>query len=228
MSCVLEALKDAALRTHQKLFVLWPFGLVLCKAKESTKIIRRMWENVTDIKYKLLQDMVLSQWDSPPLVFTKTHPCTVSDHRSNFPPSLAAIPADTNFLPWKLPSLLCLLSLAQPLRGFLLIPFLKSSFQGLPFSPNPHKSPITSKPLKCERSSPFCWCRNVKRSQEVLDKRPLPNTSQPQVLSAAHTHHKLTKLMKLGENSLSSELLSCGGSPFTTCVNWSNTLFHLG
>lgn len=42
------------------------------------------------------------------------------------------------------------------------------------------------------------------------------------------THHKLTKLMKLGENSLSSELLSCGGSPFTTCVSWSNTLFHFG
>lgn len=41
-------------------------------------------------------------------------------------------------------------------------------------------------------------------------------------------HHKLTKLMNLGENCLSSELLSCGGSPFTTCVSWSKTLFHFG
>ncbi len=42
------------------------------------------------------------------------------------------------------------------------------------------------------------------------------------------SHHRLTKLMNLGENCLSSELLSCGGSPFTTCVSWSNTLFHFG
>lgn len=42
------------------------------------------------------------------------------------------------------------------------------------------------------------------------------------------TYHKLTKLMNMGENCLSSELLSCGGSPFTTCVSWSKTLFHLG
>lgn len=34
--------------------------------------------------------------------------------------------------------------------------------------------------------------------------------------------------MNFGENCLSSELLSCGGSPFTTCVSWSKTLFHLG
>lgn len=44
VSCVLEALTDAALKTHQKLFVLWPFGLVLCKAKESIKTIRRTWD----------------------------------------------------------------------------------------------------------------------------------------------------------------------------------------
>lgn len=32
-------------------------------------------------------------------------------------------------------------------------------------------------------------------------------------------YHRLTKLMNLGENCLSSELLSWGGSPFTTCVS---------
>lgn len=42
------------------------------------------------------------------------------------------------------------------------------------------------------------------------------------------THHRLTKVMNFGENCLSSELLSCGGSPFTTCVSWSKTLFHFG
>lgn len=34
--------------------------------------------------------------------------------------------------------------------------------------------------------------------------------------------------MNLGEKRLSSELLSCGGSPLTTWVSWSNTLFHFG
>ncbi len=47
-------------------------------------------------------------------------------------------------------------------------------------------------------------------------------------LSHMWTHHRLTNWMNLGENCLSSELLRCGGSPFTTCVSWSNTLFHLG
>lgn len=46
--------------------------------------------------------------------------------------------------------------------------------------------------------------------------------------TAASPHHTLTKEMNLGEKRLSSELLSCGGSPLTTWVSWSNTLFHLG
>lgn len=74
---------------------------------------------------------------------------------------------------------------------------------------------------ECEKKAGKCWAHDP--CQTPANKRsPAP------VLAAAHTHHKLTKLMKLGENSLSSELLSWGGSPFTTCVNWSNTLFHLG
>lgn len=33
---------------------------------------------------------------------------------------------------------------------------------------------------------------------------------------AFHSYHTLTKAMNLGEKRLSSELLSCGGSPLTT------------
>lgn len=42
------------------------------------------------------------------------------------------------------------------------------------------------------------------------------------------SHHTLTKEMNLGEKRLSSELLSWGGSPLTTWVSWSKTLFHFG
>lgn len=65
-------------------------------------------------------------------------------------------------------------------------------------------------------------------SKETCFFNPHLLQSTGKQLSHMWTHHRLTNWMNLGENCLSSELLRCGGSPFTTCVSWSNTLFHLG
>lgn len=107
----MEALKDVALRTHQKLFVLWPFGLVLCKAKESIKIIRRMWDQGKCYRRQTFTAHSAAAVGLNSFVFFFSgKPILVSDHLL---PSLAAIPAmqagaeavcDTNFLPWKIPS----------------------------------------------------------------------------------------------------------------------------
>jgi len=43
--------------------------------------------------------------------------------------------------------------------------------------------------------------------------------------STQSTNHVLTKSINSGENRTS---LRQGGSPWTTCVSWSNTLFHFG
>ena len=46
-----------------------------------------------------------------------------------------------------------------------------------------------------------------------------------QLYSTQSTDHVLTKSINSGENRTS---LRQGGSPWTTCVSWSNTLFHFG
>lgn len=84
-----------------------------------------------------------------------------------------------------------------------------------------------------------CWSKN-KTSNPSYFLVTWPEVARPitqkqrcgkwlqNVFTAAFPHHTLTKEMNLGEKRLSSELLSCGGSPLTTWVSWSNTLFHFG